>query len=148
MGTVRNELSIGQLSRERLSGEAALIGFGTHTGTVACASDWDEPMEVKRVLPSRSDSYERLAHDSRIGRFLLDFRDPRSAEVGGRLLEPRLERFIGVIYRPETERGSHYTYAVLPRQFDGYVWFDVTTAVTPMPTTARAGPEETFPFGL
>lgn len=148
MGLLRDELNIGQLCRERFGKAAALIGFGTHTGTVACASDWDEPMEIKRVNPSRPDSYERLAHDSGVGRFLLDLREGEHEDLRYRLLEPRLERFIGVIYRPETERWSHYSGCSLPQQFDAYVWFDETTAVTPLPTRTRKGPEETYPFGL
>jgi erythromycin esterase-like protein len=148
MGLVREELNVGQLCRERFGVEAALIGFGTHGGTVACASDWDAPMEVKRVNPSGPDSYERLAHDSRVPRFLLDLREGAHAETRDRLLEPRLERFIGVIYRPDTERWSHYSACSLPQQFDAYVWFDETTAVTPLPTRMRKGAEETYPFGL
>jgi erythromycin esterase-like protein len=146
MGRVREQLTLGQLCRERLGADAALIGFGTHAGTVACASDWDGPMEIKEVNPSRSDSYERLAHDAGIPRFLLDLN--RSDVVYEALLEERLERFIGVIYRPETERGSHYSACTLPEQFDAYVWFDETTAITPLPTEQRAGEEETYPFGL
>ncbi|HEV7384098.1 MAG TPA: erythromycin esterase family protein, partial [Phenylobacterium sp.] len=148
MGLIREELNVGQLCRERFGKDAALIGFGTHTGTVACASDWDAPMEVKRVNPSRPDSYERLAHDSGVARFLLDVREGRHDGLRQRLLEPRLERFIGVIYRPETERWSHYSACSLPQQFDAYAWFDETTAVTPLPTRQREGPEETYPFGL
>jgi erythromycin esterase-like protein len=148
MGAVRDELNIGQLCRERFGDEAALIGFGTHTGTVACASNWDAPMEVKRVNPSRPDSYERLAHDSGVGRFLLDVREGVHETLRHRLLEPRLERFIGVIYRPDTERWSHYSTCSLPQQFDAYIWFDETAAVTPLPTRVREGPEETYPFGL
>jgi erythromycin esterase-like protein len=105
-------------------------------------------MEVKRVNPSRPDSYERLAHDSGQARFLLDLREGMHDTVRHRLLEPRLERFIGVIYRPETERWSHYSGCSLPQQFDAYVWFDETSAVTPLPTRMREGPEETYPFGL
>src|SRR5918997_1643767 len=93
MGVVREELNIGQLCRERFADEAALIGFGTHTGTVAAAADWGGHMEVKRVRPSRSDSYERLCHDAGVPRFLLDLGAERA--VRNRLLEPRLERFIG-----------------------------------------------------
>jgi len=148
MGAVREELNIGQLCRERFGKDAALIGFGTHSGTVACASDWDAPMEVKPINPSRPDSYERLAHDSGIGRFLLDVRAGVREPLRLRLMDPRLERFIGVIYRPETERWSHYSACILPEQFDAYVWFDETTAVTPLPTRMREGPEETYPFGL
>jgi protein-L-isoaspartate(D-aspartate) O-methyltransferase len=148
MGELREELNIGQLCRERFGKEAALIGFGTHAGTVACASDWDAPMQVKRVNPSRPDSYERLAHDSGGARFLLDLREGRHDDLRHRLLDPRLERFIGVIYRPETERWSHYSACSLPQQFDAYVWFDETSAVTPLPTVQREGAEETYPFGL
>lgn len=148
MGLVREELNIGQLCRETFGKDAVLIGFGTHAGTVACASDWDGPMQVKPLNPSRPDSYERLAHDSGLSRFLLDLREDGSEPLRSRLLEPRLERFIGVIYRPETERWSHYSECFLPEQFDAFVWFDETTAVTPLPTHMRKGAEETYPFGL
>lgn len=148
MGIIREELNIGQLCREKFGDQAALIGFGTHAGTVACASDWDEPMEVKPINPSHPDSYERLAHDSGAARFLLDLREGRHDELRQRLLRPRLERFIGVIYRPETEIWSHYVECSLPQQFDSYVWFDETHAVTPLPTRARRGAEDTYPFGL
>jgi len=148
MGTTRDELNIGQLCRQRFGRDAALIGFGTHTGTVAAATDWDDDMEVKRVNPSRRDSYERLCHDAGIERFLLDLSPGRHEALRRRLMEPRLERFIGVIYRPDTERWSHYSEAVLPEQFDAYVWFDETEAVTPLgPEHARPGVPDTYPFG-
>jgi len=147
MGVVREQLNIGQLCRERFGNEAALIGFGTHAGTVAAASDWDGDMEVKRVRPSHRDSYERLCHDAGEPRFLLDL--GRDQALRHRLMEPRLERFIGVIYRPETELLSHYSNVSLPEQFDAYVWFDETSAVTPIgPGHARPGAPETYPFGL
>ena len=147
----RGEHNIGQLCREWFGSEAALIGFGTHTGTVAAATDWDGEMEVKRVRPSRQDSYEGASHEAGLPRFLLDLRPERPVREA--LMEPRLERFIGVIYRPSTERQSHYARCVLPRQFDGWVWFGETKAVTPLgPEThaERAEHEapETFPFGL
>jgi len=150
MGVSRDELNLGQLCKQRWGDEACLIGFGTHAGTVAAATDWDAPMEVKRVLPSREDSYERLAHDSGRPCFLLDLREAAQGDVELRhaLLAPRLERFIGVIYRPDTERWSHYADCSLPRQFDGYVWFDETKAVTPLPGRTHQGPDETWPFGL
>lgn len=147
MGSSRDEINIGQLCREHHGDEARLIGFGTHEGTVAAATDWDGPTEIKRINPSMPDSYERLSHDSGVTRFLLDLRGSDDA-LRERLLEPRLERFIGVIYRPQTERWSHYSSAILPRQFDGWVWFDETTAVSPLPARQRAGAEETYPFGL
>lgn len=149
MGIVREELNIGQLCRERFGDEAALIGLGTHTGTVAAASDWDGDMEIKRVRPSHSESYERLCHDADVPRFLLDLAKDRHPALRHRLLEPRLERFIGVIYRPETELMSHYADASLPQQFDAYVWFDETGAVTPLgPEHAKPGVPDTYPFGL
>ncbi|MGZ3273286.1 MAG: protein-L-isoaspartate(D-aspartate) O-methyltransferase [Caulobacteraceae bacterium] len=148
MGQVRGELNIGQLCRERFGDAAALIGFGCDSGTVACASDWDAPMEVKPVNPSRPDSYERLAHESGVDRFLLDLREGVHPTLRQRLMNGRLERFIGVIYRPETERWSHYSECTLPQQFDAYVWFDRTGAVTPLPTRARRGVDDTYPFGL
>jgi protein-L-isoaspartate(D-aspartate) O-methyltransferase len=147
MGVVREELNIGQLCRERFGNQAALIGFGTHTGTVAAASDWDGDMEIKRVRPSHRDSYERLCHDAQVSRFLLDL--GRDQPVRRRLLEPRPERFIGVIYRPDTELMSHYATASLPQQFDAFVWFDETSAVTPLgPEHAKPGVPDTYPFGL
>jgi erythromycin esterase-like protein len=147
MGAVREELNIGQLCRERFGEQAALIGFGTHTGTVAAASDWGGDMEVKRIRPSHRDSYERACHDSEVPRFLLDL--GRDRALRRRLLEPRLERFIGVIYRPDTELMSHYATASLPQQFDAFVWFDETSAVTPLgPEHAKAGLPDTYPFGL
>lgn len=147
MGTAREEVNIGQLCRERFADKAVLIGFGTHEGEVAAATDWDGDMEIKTIRPSLSDSYEHLFHEAGGDRFVLDM--SRQEAVRRPLLEPRLERFIGVIYRPETERLSHYMYASLPRQFDAFVWFDRTTPVTPLaPEHLRSGVPETFPFGV
>jgi protein-L-isoaspartate(D-aspartate) O-methyltransferase len=152
MGIARGELNMGQLAKEKFGEQARNIGFGTHGGTVAAADDWDGPMEVKRVNPSMPESYERLSHDSGVSRFLLDLREGQNRQVAGKLMEPHLERFIGVIYRPETERWSHYSQAILPDQFDGWVWFDETKAVTPLPGEERPGEkasaDETWPFGL
>ena len=154
MGQNRDEINIGQLAKEKFREQARLIGFGTHSGTVAAADDWDEPMQIKRVRPSLPDSYERMSHDSGIERFLLDLRPGEGGDgVRQDLMEPRLERFIGVIYRPETERWSHYSHAILPRQFDAWVWFDETRAVTPLTGEQRPGEaapheDETYPFGL
>jgi erythromycin esterase-like protein len=149
MGKSRGELNIGRLCKDRFDAKARLIGFGTHTGTVAAADDWDEPMRVKQVRPSLEGSHERMSHDSGVNRFLLDL---RTEEIGRELREAlgeeRLERFIGVIYRPETERWSHYSECVLHQQFDAWVWFDETEAVTPLPGEMRPGEEETYPFGL
>ena len=147
MGQVQDELNIGQLCRERFGDEVALIGLGTHEGTVACATDWGGPMEVKHVLPSHIHSSEKLFHDTGKPRLLLDM--PHGASWSGPLGKPRLQRFIGVIYRPETELRSHYAEASLSRQFDAYVWFDETTAVTPLPAAPEAAQiPDTYPFGL
>jgi erythromycin esterase-like protein len=150
MGQLRDELNIGQLVKERFGDEARLIGFGTHTGTVAAADDWDEPMKVKQVRPSLPGSWELLCHETGLPRFLLDLREPPDAA-----LATRLERFIGVIYRPETERWSHYADAELGLQFDAFVWFDETKAVTPLGGLERVdggakggGEDEMWPFGL
>ena len=152
MGMARGELNIGQLAKQRFGDQARCIGFGTHGGTVAAADDWDRPMKVKAVRPSLPESYERLSHDSGVPRFLLDLREGENRRVSGLLEEPHLERFIGVIYRPETERWSHYSQAILPQQFDGWVWFDETEAVAPLPGEVRPGEQtsadETWPFGL
>nr|CAD6437848.1 protein-L-isoaspartate(D-aspartate) O-methyltransferase [Rhizobium sp. Q54] len=147
MGATRDELNIGQLCRETFGRDAALIGFGTHTGTVAAATDWDGDMEVKQVNPSRPDSYERVFHDAGKDGFLLDLSPGRHEALRRRLSEPRLERFIGVIYRPDTELWSHYSQAILSEQFDAYVWFDETQAVTPLGPEQHRGMPETYPFG-
>ncbi len=146
MGAVRDEHNIGQLARQRWGDDVALVGFGTHAGTVSAASDWDCDREVKRVLPSRSDSIERPFHESGLARFLLlPGSDPA---LRARLSEPRLERFIGVIYRPGTERWSHYSEASLADQFDAYVWFDETHALEPAGHEPHEGTADTFPFGV
>ena len=129
---MRGETNIGHLAREKFGDQAYLIGFGTDRGTVAAASNWDEPMQVMRVRPSHSDSYEQVFNQAEQHRFALPLRDAVSEDLRDELASPRLERAIGVIYRPETERISHYFEAVLPRQFDEYIWFDETTAVRPL----------------
>jgi erythromycin esterase-like protein len=142
----QGEFNIGELCRTAFRGEAALIGFGTDRGTVAAATDWGGPMEIKRVRPALPGSHEALFRDSGLQRALLDLRG-REARVA--LARPRLERAIGVIYRPDTERESHYFEAVLPEQFDAFVWFAETTAVTPLADGAgRTEGADTFPFGV
>jgi protein-L-isoaspartate(D-aspartate) O-methyltransferase len=132
MGASRGEHNIGQLSRQSFGDKAFSVGFGTHTGTVAAATDWGGPMQIKKVRPSHPSSYERLFHESDVPAFLLALRHPKREAVRGELAEPRLERAIGVIYRPETELQSHYFQAALPWQFDAYCWFNETRAVTPL----------------
>jgi erythromycin esterase-like protein len=148
----RGEWNVGQLVRERHGSEALLVGFTTYSGTVTAASDWDAPCERKRVRAALPESYEALLHQVEVPRFLLSLRDGGPAVAG--LEEQRLERAIGVIYRPETERQSHYFYAWLPQQFDAVIHFDETRAVEPLERTARwrAGETgevpETFPSGM
>jgi protein-L-isoaspartate(D-aspartate) O-methyltransferase len=144
----RGEYNIGHLCRQKFGDAAYSIGFGTDHGTVAAASEWDGPMELKAVRPALAESYERLCHEAGASRFLLPLRHPASAAVADGLLKPRLERAIGVIYRPETERQSHYFQAVLSHQFDEYIWFDETRAVAPLKTDQLEGLPDTYPFGL
>jgi protein-L-isoaspartate(D-aspartate) O-methyltransferase len=145
--SARNEINIGHLCREEFGDDAYSIGFGTDNGTVAAASDWDGPMEVKDILSSRSGSYERLFHDIGLPGFFLGLRQ-LPGPLAGKLSEPRTERAIGVIYRPETEIASHYFEAELPQQFDEYIWIDSTRAVQPLDSAELEGLPDTYPFGL
>ena len=145
----RGEHNVGQLTRQRFGAGAYLVGFGTDHGTVAAAHDWGDAMQVMTVRPAHPKSYERLCHDARHPGFLLPLRARRAEPLGQELMEPRLERAIGVIYRPQTEMQSHYFQAILPQQFDEYAWFDATRAVTPLERRPlEEGMPETFPFGL
>jgi protein-L-isoaspartate(D-aspartate) O-methyltransferase len=146
--SARGELNIGELCRRHFGDAIYSVGFGTDHGTVAAASYWDGPMEVKTVRPALEKSYEALCHDSGAPAFLLPLRRGSDPELRRELCEPRLERAIGVIYRPETELASHYFQAVLPEQFDEYVWFDRTEAVQPLAARQIDGLPDTYPFGL
>jgi protein-L-isoaspartate(D-aspartate) O-methyltransferase len=146
--SARGETNIGELCRKEFGNRVYSIGFGTHTGTVAAASNWDGPMEIKLVEPSMQGIYERIFHETACSRFLLGLRQLSESELGLALSEPRLQRAIGVIYRPESERASHYFHAVLPQQFDEYIWIDKTKAVTPFATAELAGLPDTYPFGI
>jgi erythromycin esterase-like protein/predicted phosphoribosyltransferase len=145
----RGELNVGQLVRETYGAQAALVGFTTYTGTVTAASEWDGPAHRKQVRPAPAGSYERLFHESEIPRFLLPLRTDLTLQSA--LAGPRLERAIGVLYLPETERASHYFHARLPQQFDFVLHFDQTRALEPLERNAlwEAGEvAETFPSGL
>ena len=146
--SLRGEFNIGQLCRKDFGSGVYSVGFGTNSGTVAAASNWDEPMEIKTVRPAMEGSYERLCHETGTGSFLLPLRSGLPAAVRDGLSEPRLERAIGVIYRPETELASHYFQAILPAQFDEYVWVDETSAVSPLETRELEGLPDTYPFGV
>jgi erythromycin esterase-like protein/predicted phosphoribosyltransferase len=145
----RGELNVGQLTRKKYDNDAVLVGFTTHHGTVTAASDWGGPAECKRVRPALPGSYEALFHSTQPRQFLLIWND--NDRVSESLRAPRLERAIGVIYRPETERQSHYFWARLPDQFDAVLHFDETRAVRPLESTTHweAGEvPETFPFAI
>jgi protein-L-isoaspartate(D-aspartate) O-methyltransferase len=146
--SARGEINIGQLCREQFPGRSYHIGFGTNDGTVAAASDWDGPMEIKRVRPAHPQSFERLFHLSERPALFVPLQTGSNDSLRTRLMTPRLERAIGVIYRPESELASHYFEAVLPRQFDEYIWIDHTSAVTPIHTDSLQGMPDTYPFGL
>jgi erythromycin esterase-like protein len=143
------ELNVGQLVRDRYGQDAVLVGFTTYTGTVTAASNWGEPPQLKSVRPALSGSYEDLFHQTGLPHFLLNLRQENPAVAS--LREARLERAIGVIYRPETERASHYFYAHLSDQFDAVIHIDDTHAVQPLDRTApeeTGEAPETFPSAL
>jgi erythromycin esterase-like protein len=143
------ELNVGQLVRQQYGNDAVLIGFSTYTGTVTAASDWGAPPERKRVRPALAGSYEALFHATELPQFLLNLRD--NDEVRERLRQRRLERAIGVIYLPQSERISHYFKARLSEQFDAMIHFDETRALEPLERTPHwetGEPPETYPFGF
>ncbi len=145
----QGEWNVGQLAREHYGDEVRLIGFTTYQGTVTAASDWNRPAERKRVRPALTGSYEEAFHHAGIAHFMLPLREKNAATT--MLSERRLERAIGVIYLPETERRSHYFYANLPQQFDAVLHFDETRAVEPLEVTSRwqtGEAPETFPVGV
>jgi erythromycin esterase-like protein len=144
------EWNVGQLVRERYARDCFLVGFTTHRGTVTASHDWDEPGRRRRVRDALEGSYEALFHDARLGRFMLNLREEGAAR--DLLRRPRLERAIGVIYRPETERLSHYFHARLAEQFDAVLHFDETRAVEPLEPSVHwetgEEPPETYPSGM
>ena len=144
----QGEFNIGELAHTAYGNDAVAIGFGTDRGRVAAASAWDEPMQVMSVRPVRDDSYEALFRETGVARSLTDWRAVERQNLREALSEPKLERAIGVIYRPDSEYSSHYFRAVLPEQFDAYVWFDETGAIAPFGAMVATGLPETYPFGL
>ena len=143
----RGEINLGHLCRREWGRAAYLVGFGTHTGTVLAARDWGEEGEVRDVRPSHPESYEWLAHEGGVANFFLPLRDADERLVY-ELGHPRLERAIGVIYRPETELQSHYFPADLPAQFDEWVWLDETRALTPLGPSSAPDLPTAHPFRL
>ena len=144
----RGEFNIGELVRAAYGEEAVLIGFGTDRGTVAAASDWGAEMHIKKVRPARDDSWEAAFRRTGQARSLTDWRGHKDRALVELLSQTLLERAIGVIYRPETELASHYFEAVIADQFDAFVWFEETRAVTPLGHERPHGAPETWPFGL
>lgn len=145
----RGEWNLGQLVRERYPNDSFSLGFTTYSGTVTAAHDWGEDPQFMQVRQGLPGSYEALFHSTNIPAFLLLFR-PDDPFVG-ELRTGRLERAIGVIYRPETERMSHYFHASLPHQFDAVMHIDQTRALQPLERHATAPEEEvpeTFPSGV
>jgi erythromycin esterase-like protein len=146
----QGELNLGQLVRERHAGETYAIGFSTYGGSVTAASEWDAPAERKHVRPGLARSWEHVFHHARIPRFVVFPSDLVDAGADA----PRLQRAIGVIYRPESERVSHYDHVRLPDQFDAVIHLDQTRAVEPLepialpPPEELAEPPETFPSGV
>jgi erythromycin esterase-like protein len=141
------ELNLGQLVRERFGEDAFLVGFTTHAGTVTAARNWEDPAERRQVRPSLPGSYEHLFHETGGERFLLLLGEGSARQA---LWAERLERAIGVIYRPESERVSHYFRARLPEQFDAVFHIDRTSALQPLERWAyeEADLPETFPSGM
>ena len=142
------EWNVGQLTRERYGPDAVLVGFSTYIGTVTAASDWGAPVQRKWIRPALPGSFEALFHSLGVPDLLLPMRGREP--VAAALRESRLERAIGVIYLPKTERLSHYFKARLPEQFDAMIHFDETRAVEPLDLTpgwVTGDPPETFPFG-
>jgi erythromycin esterase-like protein len=139
------ELNLGQLARERHGKHAFLLGFTTHTGTVTAAREWDGPAERRQVVPSIVGSYEQLFHQTGIDRFVLSIDEAREV-----LAMTRLERAIGVIYKPETERASHYFRARLADQFDAVIHVDTTAALTPLERWSLESTDlpDTYPTGV
>lgn len=145
----QGEWNVGELARKAYGQEACLIGFTTYDGRVTAASEWDGPAEHKHVRPGMPGSYEHLLHSVGMERFFLPLREPGAARDV--LMEERLERAIGVLYLPRTERQSHYFMAQLPRQFDAVIHIDRSSAVTPLDATSgwhSDEPPETYPQGL
>jgi len=145
----QGELNVGQLVRQRHANDSVAIGFSTFTGTVTAASEWDGPAERKFVRAALPGSYEAIFHQTGIPNFLLPLKKQNDATK--LLNEPRLERAIGVIYLPGTERVSHYFHAQLPAQFDAILHFDETRAVEPLERAAvweTGEVPETYPTAL
>lgn len=144
----RGEYNVGELCRRKFGQSAYLVGFGTDHGTVACASSWGGELEIKDINPAHKQSHEHVYHESGIPRFIMPIRSQHGSKLYDSFAQERLERAIGVIYRPDTELLSHYFPARLAEQFDEYIWLDQTQAIKPIEGKEDSKPRETYPFGL
>lgn len=142
------QINVGQLCRQAFGKHVYAIGQGTDHGIVAAASEWEGALEMKHVRPAHPDSYERLMHLAELDAFFLPLSKSRHQQLTSALAPRRLERAIGVIYRPDTERLSHYFDASLPNQFDEWIWFDQTSAVHPLTTRQSSEHEPSHPFAI
>ena len=142
------QINVGQLCREEFGDRLYAIGQGTDHGTVAAASEWEGGLKIKNVRPAHPDSYEHLMHLAEMDAFFLPLSKSPNQQLTTALASQRLERAIGVIYRPETERLSHYFEASLSGQFDEWIWFDETRAVQPLTTKQLAEHEPPHPFAV
>ncbi|HBZ07236.1 MAG TPA: erythromycin esterase [Massilia sp.] len=143
------EWNVGELARKAYPGQTCLIGFSTYDGHVTAASEWDGPAERKRVRPALHGSYEELLHQVGLPRYYLNLRD--DTPVRRLMLERRLERAIGVLYLPRSERQSHYFNAQMAQQFDAIIHIDRTDALVPLDATSgwhSGEPPETYPEGI
>jgi len=140
------QFNLGQLCRTHWGEAAVLVGMGTDSGLVAAADHWDGDLQIKPVRPSLEDSWEHQFLQAGVPMSLVDWRHRDTLRQA--LEVPLLERAIGVIYRPESERRSHYFPALLGSQFDAYLWFAHTRAVTPLQSHSAPGEDQTYPFGL
>lgn len=138
------EKNLGEFCKEAFQDRCYSIGFGTHTGTVEAASFWGGEVEIRSITPSHPDCIESLFHTCHSPSFILPLREKMIHKL---FLEQKLERAIGVIYDPYNERSSHYFDARLSEQFDEYIWFDRTSAITPLQGEVNRGPPQTYPFG-
>jgi erythromycin esterase-like protein len=148
----QGDVNLGRLAREKLGNDVAILGCGMYTGTVAASKEWDADVEIMDIPPGIPNSYEALAHTSGLSRFFLDLRETKcDQQLRKELMTTRKERFIGVIYDPKSDPESYYADAILPEEFDGYIWFDQTKAVKPLeihqPKSALQL-TETYPWGL
>lgn len=147
LGTKGRE-SLGELCREAFGREAYLVGLLTDRGTVAAASRWGGPVQIEQLEPSRGDAWEHFLTLTGVERALFPIWQRAPASTREHLADPRPERTLGVVHRPQGERENPYILASLSRQFDEVVWIEETEAITPLATRETEGEPGTYPSGL